>query len=438
MQAVLSRKRYSLHGLRGILPAGALAGVPLVDGGIELHARVAAEVRALGDLAQERAGVLLLAGFAVDHPLRPPLAALDGGVHEFIAHAHREVFVLIHDRAVGVAVVTAVVTLLDERPGLFLLLGLGLDEFLDVGMPVLERIHLRRAARLAAGLYDIGHLVVDLEEGERAARASAAAELLARGAEGGEIAARAAAVLEEHGLGHGEAHDVLHVVVDRLNEAGAALRVFVLGPGALGFAGARIVEVVALPSAGAHAVLVPEADVEPHGRVEGAVLIHAQPREFVVESFGALLVGEIAVLDAAIGDRACHAMDELFDGLRSRPPFRVGAVGDVAVEIFRDGDLRGQGAPGLGYLDVFLFEDRLARIVGDLRSAKLPLDFVKRRNGFLTEDASELQSLLRAPTVVGDIHAAGGGATVRFQLNHTIREFCEWMVNKSPGAANIL
>jgi hypothetical protein len=40
-------------------------------------------------------------------------------------------------------------------------------------------------------------------------------------------------------------HDAFHVVIDRLDEAGAALRIFVLGARALGLAGLAIVEPIA-------------------------------------------------------------------------------------------------------------------------------------------------------------------------------------------------
>ncbi len=47
-------------------------------------------------------------------------------------------------------------------------------------MPVLERVHLRRAPRLAAALHHVRDLVVDLQERERTARLPAAGELFAR------------------------------------------------------------------------------------------------------------------------------------------------------------------------------------------------------------------------------------------------------------------
>src|SRR5262249_49022864 len=51
--------------VRGILTVCAFARVPFVDRGIELHSRIAADVRAFGDLAQQRARILAFARFAV-------------------------------------------------------------------------------------------------------------------------------------------------------------------------------------------------------------------------------------------------------------------------------------------------------------------------------------------------------------------------------------
>jgi hypothetical protein len=67
-------------------------------------------------------------------------------------------------------------------------------------------------------------------------------------------------------------------------------------------------------------------------------------------------------------------------------------VGDVAVEIFRDGDLGGQDAPALGDFDVFLLEDGLARIVGDFGGALVPLDFVVGMDAGLGEGVLEGQA----------------------------------------------
>ena len=48
-------------GIGGVNRLGAFAGVPFLDGAVVLQARVAADPGALGDLVQQRAGVLLLA-----------------------------------------------------------------------------------------------------------------------------------------------------------------------------------------------------------------------------------------------------------------------------------------------------------------------------------------------------------------------------------------
>src|SRR4029077_16961258 len=126
---------------------------------------------------------------------------------------------LIHDAAVGVAVVAAVVALLDQGPGFLLLLLFGVDELFDIPVPVAQGVHFGRAPGLAAGLHDVGDLIVDLEKAEGTTRTPATAEVLLAAADGAYVGAGAGAVFEEHGLGVGEAHDVFHVVLDGLNEA---------------------------------------------------------------------------------------------------------------------------------------------------------------------------------------------------------------------------
>ena len=60
---------------------------------------------------------------------------------------------------------------------------LGVDELLDVAVPIAQGVHLGGAAGFAAGFDHVGHLVIDLEEGERAAGPAAAAQLLLAGAD---------------------------------------------------------------------------------------------------------------------------------------------------------------------------------------------------------------------------------------------------------------
>ena len=144
-----------------------------------------------------------------------------------------------------------------------------------------------RAPGLAAALHHVRDLIVDLEERKRSARFAAAAQLFARAAQRGKIAASAAAVFEEHRLAHRQPHDVFHRVVDRLDETGAALRIFVLGRGALGLPGFAVVRSSCpTPASLPMPYLMKEADVEPNRAVERAILIGAEPGQLVVENFG--------------------------------------------------------------------------------------------------------------------------------------------------------
>ena len=55
-----------------------------------------------------------------------------------------------------------------------------------------------------------------------------------------------------------------------------------------------------------------QADVEPDWRIERAVLVDAEPSQLFVEDFPVILA-EIAVRHAPVGDRARHTMNELLD-----------------------------------------------------------------------------------------------------------------------------
>ena len=89
-----------------------------------------------------------------------PLAVVLDRVHELVRHADRVVGVLEEDAPVGLAGEARVVALLDEGPGLLLLVRLRVDELEDVRMVRIEDDHLGRAAGLAAGLDHAGEGVV--------------------------------------------------------------------------------------------------------------------------------------------------------------------------------------------------------------------------------------------------------------------------------------
>src|SRR4029077_2664482 len=108
-----------------------------VDRGIELHSRITTNVRAFSDLSQESAGVLPITRLPVPYPSGPPFATFCCRLHERVADPDAQVFVLVHDRAVSVAVITSVVALFDQGPGFSLFVRLGIDELFDIRVPIL-------------------------------------------------------------------------------------------------------------------------------------------------------------------------------------------------------------------------------------------------------------------------------------------------------------
>ena len=177
----------------GVDPARVGAGVPAVDRRVVLHAGIATLPGALAHPLHHVAGLHARASLRrVGYPAGGPGVVAIGGLHEVVGESHGEVCVLEEDRAVGLAVEVGVVTpLFDEHAGLVLLLRLALDEFHDVGMRHLQRLHLGGAAGLAAALHHRGHLIVNPHEGERAGGLAAAGELLPLTAERGEVGAGA-------------------------------------------------------------------------------------------------------------------------------------------------------------------------------------------------------------------------------------------------------
>src|SRR4029079_8449693 len=129
-----------------------------------------------------------------------------------------------------------------------------------------------------------------------------------------------------------------------LYEAGAALRVFVLRSGAFRFARLAIVKIISRTRAFADGVLMIQPYVEPNRRIEGAVLVQAQPGKLVIKSFGGLGICEVIIRDSTISERAGDPVNELPHRSFSSAFVRVGPVGNVAVEILRHGDFRSERA----------------------------------------------------------------------------------------------
>ena len=201
-----------------------LARVPAVDGGIELHAGVAALVGGFGDSAQDLARLVALHGLAGGHALGPPIAIARGGFHEIVGGAYGIVGVLEEDGAVGVAIERGIVAGLDQGVGFLLFLGLAPDELLDIGVVGVEDHHFGGAAGLAAGLDDAGESVEALHKGERSGGAAAARQNGVFLAQGRKVRAGARAPLEEHALGLGQIEDGFERILHGDDEAGRALR----------------------------------------------------------------------------------------------------------------------------------------------------------------------------------------------------------------------
>ncbi len=200
------------------------------------------------------------------------------GLHELVAQADRQVGVLEQDRAIGLAVEIGVVApLLDQQPGLLLFLGLALDEFHHVGMPVLDRLHLGRAARLAAALDDRGDLVVNPHERQRA-RSACRRPKASRGANAS--VDRSVPVPEPNlnSMASLRASSMMSSMSSRtlwMKQAEPCGYSY-------GFSGCSDLAGLGVPMPVAlgplDAVLVEQADVEPDGRIERPVLMQAAAR----------------------------------------------------------------------------------------------------------------------------------------------------------------
>ena len=358
--------------VRRVDSPGTWAGVPVVDGRVVLHAGIAAVPGSVGDLTHQVAGLVFRTGDrGVGDPVRLPGAIVGDRLHELVADANREVRVLKHDGAVGFAVeVDLILAAVDENTRLLLLLRLGLDELQHVGMPVFDALHLGGPARLAAGFDDRGNLVVDPHERQRPRGNPPAGELLSRTAKARQIGPGARAELEQHRLARRQAHDVFHVVFDRLDETSRALRKLVRRLRAAD--GVRFgVPVVVAPRT-LHAVLMIQTDVEPHRRVKRTVLVQAEPGQLAVEAFAVVGRLEVAVLYAPIGDGPGDAVNDLPD---ARFPLRCSRL---AVKILADDHVGRQRGPRGRDLAVLLLEQDVARFVLDACGAQLPIDRVER------------------------------------------------------------
>ena len=143
----------------------------------------------------------------------------------------------------------------------------------------------------------------------------------------------------------------------------------------------------------ADVILVVEAAVEPDRRIEGTVLVDAQPGQLIAENFRIFGGGEIALGLAPIGNRARDAPDELLDAVLAF----AGAI--FAIKIFGNDHFGRQNGPILRHLDVLLFEDRLPGFVGDFRGPLVPLDFIERADIRPAKNAGDGQAVRATGTL---------------------------------------
>src|SRR3990170_7201484 len=121
-------------GVGGVDAAAVGAGVPVVDGGVVLHAGVGALPGGLGDAPHQLAGAVGVRRLAAGDVAGVPLAVHLHGAHEVFRDADGVVGVLVLDADPGVAVQGDVVAGLAQGVGLALLLRLAVDELFDVGV----------------------------------------------------------------------------------------------------------------------------------------------------------------------------------------------------------------------------------------------------------------------------------------------------------------
>ena len=98
-----SRNMYSEHGLEARIGAGRRAGVPVVDGGVELHAGIGRRPGGIADLFPEVAGLQRLHHLAVLAGGEVPVAVGLDGAQEIVLERDGVVGVLAGDGEVGLA-----------------------------------------------------------------------------------------------------------------------------------------------------------------------------------------------------------------------------------------------------------------------------------------------------------------------------------------------
>ena len=329
-------------------------GVPPVDGRVELHPRIGALPRRLGDAAEHLGGIDRLNDLSCRARREIPLPSRQRRLHELVSETDGVVGVLVEQRGAVDTVEAQVEPGLAEDTRLALLTRLAPDEVSDIGMIGVEHDHLGGAPRRAARANGPGRGVGTPHEAHRSARLAAAGEELRSRADATQVDAGTRPALEDQPFLGVPVQDRLHGVLHRQDEAG----------GGLG-SGAR------------------NPDVEPHGRVERHLLGDEQMCELIGEPSGLVRVGEVAALGAPAADRADNPVDHLTE--------RVLAIGtaEPASKVLLGDDVDGVLRPRGRELDAVLLEDGLAAGAGNECAPPAPLHRVEGVHTLNGEESPE-------------------------------------------------
>ena len=230
-----------------------------------------------------------------------------------------------------------------QRPGLALLDRLAPHELFDVGVVDVEDDHLGGAPRLAARLDRAGRRVGAAHEAHRARRGAAALQVLLRRADAREVDAR-------------NPEPPLKIVPSSRYQL-------------------RMASIVSSTARMKHADAccgTPFTPMLNHtGLLNGRPLVHEQVLELVAEGLGLVVVDEVAVAGAPVGDRVGDPVDHL-----AQRPLPLGRA-EGAPEVLLGDDVGGVLRPAHRELDVGLEEGVGAvLVVGDAGVATFPLDGV--------------------------------------------------------------
>src|SRR6185437_14151168 len=341
-------------------------------------------VRGLGNLVQQVAGLEGIHRTVVANGVGGEFSVTLNRFHELISHAHRVVRVLEEDRRVSLGIGGgAVIAGLHQRPGFALFGHLAGYELLDVRMVDVEDYHFGRTARFATRLDYASEGIESAHEAQWTRGGSAAGKLLGGGTQWRKVGTGSRSPLEEHALGLGQREDGIERILDRVDEAGGALRIAISGNAELN--GCRFGVPVPVLRIGLRIQPV-ASHVEPYRRVERRFLVEQDVHQFVVEGLGVAAAGEIPAIEAPIADAFRYPSNQ-----RAHTTLTLRSA-ERPVQVLAGYDVGCGHRPVFWHFYVLLLEDGLALRVGDRRLTPLPLELVIGRCPRLGKKAAELQT----------------------------------------------